>query len=231
MSKNSILVIEDEKSVSRIIELELKHQGYKVDLAFDGKEGLIKIAKNEYDLVLLDIMIPEISGIAVCREVRKSSDIPIIMLTAKGKTVDKVIGLDAGADDYITKPFSVEELLARIRANLRRTSQSNNTTTLLKAKDLVMDLEKYKVFRSDLVIELRKKEFDLLEYLIRNKDIVLSRGQILENVWGYDYSVDTNVVDVYVRYLRSKIDDQFEDKLIHTIRGVGYILREYENEK
>ena len=155
---------------------------------------------------------------------------PIIMLTAKDDIYDKITGLDMGADDYMTKPFAIEELLARIRANLRRKNEETQIT-MLKIKDLIMNLEKHQVTRAGKIIELRKKEYDLLEYLIRNKEIVLTRDQMLENVWGYEYSGDTNVVDVYIRYLRSKIDDAFEDKLIYTVRGVGYAIREHSNEE
>jgi DNA-binding response OmpR family regulator len=221
-----ILIIEDEKNISRFIELELKHEGYITSSESDGRVGLNRFEQNEYNLIILDIMLPGINGIEVCRRIRQSSNVPIIMLTAKDDISDKVIGLDMGADDYMTKPFAIEELLARIRANLRRTCDMNNKSGILKVKDLVMDMEKHQVIRAEKIIELRKKEYDLLEYLIRNKEIVLSREKVLEKVWGYEYLGDTNIVDVYIRYLRSKIDDDFEDKLIHTVRGVGYILKE-----
>lgn len=221
-----ILIIEDEKNISRFIELELKHEGYITSSESDGRVGLNRFEQNEYNLIILDIMLPGINGIEVCRRIRQSSNVPIIMLTAKDDISDKVIGLDMGADDYMTKPFAIEELLARIRVNLRRTCDMNNKSGILKVKDLVMDMEKHQVIRAEKIIELRKKEYDLLEYLIRNKEIVLSREKVLEKVWGYEYLGDTNIVDVYIRYLRSKIDDDFEDKLIHTVRGVGYILKE-----
>jgi Response regulators consisting of a CheY-like receiver domain and a winged-helix DNA-binding domain len=230
LNNTKILVIEDEEKISRFIKLELNHEGYITDIATNGLEGLNKVKEKDYDLIILDIMLPGINGIEVCRQVRQFSDIPIIMLTAKDDIYDKVFGLDMGADDYMTKPFAIEELFARIRANLRRKIDEKHIP-LLKIKDLIMNLEKHQVTRSGKIIELRKKEYDLLEYLIRNKEIALSRDQILEKVWGYEYAGDTNVVDVYIRYLRSKIDDCYEDKLIYTLRGVGYMIREDINEE
>lgn len=229
MDNSKILLVEDEENIARFIKLELNHEGYKTDIATDGLEGIIKIKENNYDLVILDIMLPGINGVEVCRQVRQFSTVPIIMLTAKDGIYDKVSGLDSGADDYITKPFVIEELFARVRANLRRRTLDNHVATL-KVKDLIMDLEKHQVTRNGKIIELRKKEYDLLECLIRNKDIVLSRDQILEKVWGYEYAGDTNIVDVYIRYLRSKIDDSYKDKLIYTVRGVGYMIMERSNE-
>ena len=230
LSNNKILVIEDEENIARFIKLELNHEGYLTDIATNGLEGLSKVKENNYNLIILDIMLPGINGIEVCRRVRQFSEIPIIMLTAKDDIYDKVSGLDMGADDYMTKPFAIEELFARIRANLRRKSDENHISILI-VKDLIMNLEKHQVTRGGKTIELRKKEYDLLEYLIRNKEIVLTRDQILENVWGYEYVGDTNIVDVYIRYLRSKIDDSYEDKLIYTVRGVGYMVMEHSNEE
>lgn len=229
MDTSKILLVEDEENIARFIKLELNHEGYKTDIATDGLECISKVKENNYDLVILDIMLPGINGIEVCRQVRQFSSIPIIMLTAKDDIYDKISGLDSGADDYITKPFVIEELFARVRANLRRRTLDNHVATL-KVKDLIMDLEKHQVARNGKIIELRKKEYNLLECLIRNKDIVLSRDQILEKVWGYEYAGDTNIVDVYIRYLRSKIDDSYKDKLIYTVRGVGYMIMEYSNE-
>ncbi|KZL92226.1 response regulator transcription factor [Clostridium magnum] len=229
MDTSKILLVEDEENIARFIKLELNHEGYKTDIATDGLEGISKVKENNYNLVILDIMLPGINGIEVCRQVRQFSSIPIIMLTAKDDIYDKISGLDSGADDYITKPFVIEELFARVRANLRRRTLDNHVATL-KVKDLIMDLEKHQVARNGKIIELRKKEYNLLECLIRNKDIVLSRDQILEKVWGYEYAGDTNIVDVYIRYLRSKIDDSYKDKLIYTVRGVGYMIMEYSNE-
>ncbi|MBU3145214.1 response regulator transcription factor [Clostridium sp. CF012] len=219
-----ILLVEDEKLMSMFVEMELNHEGYDVDLAYDGREGLNSAEENQYDLILLDIMIPGINGIEVCRRIRQSSMVPIIMLTAKGDISDKVLGLDVGANDYLTKPFAIEELLARIRVYERNKSISNNRDEI-KVKDIVMDNRAHNVKRNGKEIELTKKEYDLLEMLLINKDVVLTRSQLIEKVWGYDYIGDTNVVDVFIRYLRSKIDDGFEDKLITTIRGVGYVVK------
>jgi len=219
-----ILLVEDEKLMSMFVEMELTHEGYSVDLAFDGREGLNIAEENQYDLILLDIMIPGINGIEVCRRIRQSSQVPIIMLTAKSDISDKVLGLDVGANDYLTKPFAIEELLARIRVYQRNKAISNNKDEI-KVKDIVMDNKAHKVIRSGIEIELTKKEYDLLEMLLINKNVVLTRARLIEKVWGYDYIGDTNVVDVFIRYLRCKIDDEFEDKLITTIRGVGYVIK------
>ena len=221
-----ILLVEDEKKISRFVELELEHESYEVIVKENGKKALQELENNEFDLVLLDLMLPGIDGIEVCRRLREFSDIPVIMVTAKDGVSDKVEGLDIGADDYITKPFAIEELLARVRALLRRSDESEDRKGLLKIDNLEMDTEKHQVKRNGKSIDLTKKEYDLLEYLLENKKIVISREQLLSNVWGYEYSGETNVVDVYIRYLRSKIDDPFDKKLIHTVRGVGYVLRE-----
>jgi len=230
MPSYKILIIEDEKQIARFLELELKHEGYDVYVCYDGKEGLKKVEKTHPDLILLDIMLPGINGIEVCRKIRQYSNVPIIMVTAKDDIPDKVMGLDSGADDYVTKPFAIEELLARIRAALRKSKQLNIIREVLNIADLSIDTSKRIVKRAGKIIELTKREYDLLEYLVRNKGIVLTREQILENVWGYYYMGDTNVVDVYIRYLRSKVDEGFKTKLIHTVRGVGYKCEEKENE-
>jgi len=219
-----ILLVEDEKLMSMFIEMELDHEGYEVDAVRDGLEALKISQRNDYDLVLLDVMIPVISGIEVCKEIRQSSQVPIIMLTAKSDIADKVLGLDVGANDYLTKPFAIEELLARIRVYQRNKFISNNPNQI-KVKDVIMDNKAHKVTRSGTEIELTKKEYDLLEILLINKNVVLTRAQLIENVWGYDYMGDTNVVDVFIKYLRNKIDDGFEDKFISTIRGVGYVVK------
>lgn len=224
-----ILIIEDEIKIARFLELELNYEGYKVEKVHDGREGLDKAKEGDYDLILLDIMLPSMNGIEVLRRIRQNSEIPIIMLTAKDGTMDKVTGLDMGADDYVTKPFEIEELLARIRVALKRKGvQKATTSNVLQIGALTVDLEKYNVTYKEEEIELTKREFDLLVYLVENKNIALSREKIVETVWGYDYFGDTNVVDVYIRYLRSKIDDKFNLKLIYTVRGVGYIIK---NEK
>lgn len=230
MDTVKILVIEDEKQIARFIELELLHEGYMVEIEHDGRGGLRKVEENEPDLILLDIMLPGINGMEVCRRIRQFSEVPIIMLTARDETTDKVMGLDLGANDYITKPFVIEELLARVRAALRKRGQPQQLQKSLVVGDLRMDMSKHQVFRGNEAIDLTKKEYNLLEYLLKNKGIVLTRNQILENVWGYDYAGDTNVVDVYIRYLRSKVDDAHDTRLIQTVRGVGYALREEKNE-
>jgi DNA-binding response OmpR family regulator len=224
MSEN-ILIIEDDTQIARFIELELTHEGYQVDKIDNGYDGLNKIKENDYDLLLLDLMLPGINGIEICNKIRDFSDLPIIMLTAKSELEDKVKGLDTGADDYLTKPFEIEELLARIRALLRRKKGDVESANILKIDDLEVNLDAHTVKRENKKIELTKKEYDLLVYLIENEGIVVSRDKLLNNVWGYDYTGETNIVDVYIRYLRSKIDDPFENKLIQTVRGVGYVLR------
>ncbi|WP_298838024.1 response regulator transcription factor [Clostridium sp.] len=219
-----ILLVEDERLMSTFIEMELSHEGYKVDVAYDGREGLNIAEENEYNLILLDVMLPGLNGIEVCRRIRQLSLVPVIMLTAKSDISDKVVGLDAGANDYLTKPFEIEELLARIRVYQRGTSIGNKNDEI-KVKDIVMNNKAHNVKRGGKEIELTKKEFDLLEILLINKNVVLTRAQLIEKVWGYDYIGDTNVVDVFIRYLRCKIDDGFEDKIITTVRGVGYVIK------
>ena len=221
-----ILLVEDEEKLARFVELELKHEGYAVDKAFDGREGLEKAEGGGYDLLLLDIMLPGLNGLEVLRRLRKSSAVPVIMLTARDAVMDKVTGLDMGADDYITKPFSIEELLARIRAALRKQSAQKKEDGTLSCADLTVDVSRHRVTRGGREIELTGREFALLQYFMENKTLVLSRDQLLEQVWGYGYLGETNVVDVYVRYLRNKIDDGFEPKLLQTVRGVGYVLRD-----
>ncbi|HEY5587226.1 MAG TPA: response regulator transcription factor [Ruminiclostridium sp.] len=226
MDNPKILIIEDEKQIARFLELELSHEGYIVDIAYDGRTGLEKaIAENQYALILLDIMLPGINGIEVLRRLRQVKGTPVIMLTARDEVTDKVMGLDTGADDYVTKPFIIEELLARIRAALRKNDLNKQNIDLLKISDLELNTARHEVKRAGKIIDLTKKEYDLLEYLIRNKGLVLTRNQILENVWGFEYAGDTNVVDVYIRYLRSKIDEGYDKKLIQTIRGVGYSMK------
>ncbi len=224
MKDFKILLVEDEKLMSMFVEMELNHEGYKVHVAWDGREALNMVEKDEYDLILLDIMIPGINGIEVCRRIRLFTMVPIIMLTAKSDLSDKVLGLDVGANDYLTKPFAIEELLARIRVYERNKSISNNRDEI-SVKDVVMDNRAHNIKRNGKEIDLTKKEYYLLEMLLINKDVVLTRAQIIEEVWGYDYMGDTNVVDVFIRYLRSKIDDEFQDKLITTVRGVGYVVK------
>ncbi|WP_434282603.1 response regulator transcription factor [Clostridium botulinum] len=225
MKSFKILLVEDEEQMSMFIEMELTHEGYKVDIAYDGREALEKVENTEYQLILLDIMIPGLNGIEVCRRIRQFSCIPIIMLTAKSDVSDKVLGLDVGANDYLTKPFAIEELLARIRV-YEREKLVKSKFDEIKVKDIVMDNKTHQVWRAGREIELTKKEYDLLEKLLINKNIVLTRERLIEEVWGYDYVGDTNVVDVFIRYLRSKIDNGSKEKLITTIRGVGYVIKD-----
>lgn len=221
-----ILIVEDEKKIARFLELELQHEGYEVAIAGDGRTGLEKALSWQPDLMILDLMLPELSGIEVCRRLRHESDVPIIMLTAKDDVSDKVMGLDMGADDYMTKPFAIEELLARIRVGLkkRRIGDAPSVATCLIAGGLRLDPGSYTVTFDGKPLSLTKKEFDLLHYLMAHKGQAVTRDTLLSDVWGYDYAGDTNVVDVYIRYLRHKIDDPLGIKTIHTIRAVGYMF-------
>lgn len=226
MAGERLLIIEDEVKIARFVELELDHEGYTVELAHDGRKGLEMAVQGVYDLIILDVMLPSLNGMEVLRRIRHSLDTPVIMLTAKDEITDKVMGLDMGADDYITKPFAIEELLARIRSALKRRNHSGSrNSSKIEAGPLVIDLDRHMVSFQDVSIDLTKKEYDLLKYLVDNRNIVLTRDKIVETVWGYDYLGDTNIVDVYIRYLRGKIDDRFNVKLIHTLRGVGYIFK------
>ena len=229
MSKK-ILLIEDEVKLARFVEIELKYEGYDVKVCHDGRDGFEEFQNENYDLILLDLMLPGLNGIEICRRIRKLSDIPIIMLTAKDEVIDKVAGLDSGADDYVTKPFAIEELLARMRVALKRVRPEPVVKNIYTCEDLVIDDDKHLVKVGENVVDLTKKEYDLLLYLLKSKNIVLSREQILNQVWGYNYIGETNVVDVYIRYLRSKIDEPFNKKFIHTIRGVGYYIKDYEQD-
>lgn len=220
-----ILVVEDERDLNRVISKRLMKEGYSVDSCYDGEEALDYIDAGEFDAVILDIMMPKLNGIEVVKTMRaKKNTTPVLFLTAKDSISDRVTGLDAGAEDYLVKPFAFEELLARIRVMLRK--QANEVTNIFNAGDLHVDIAIRQVWRGSDSIDLSAKEFDILEYLIRNKGIVLSREKIENHVWNFDYSGGTNVVDVYIRYLRKKIDDPYKSKLIHTIRGEGYVLRE-----
>ena len=222
-----VLVVEDEEKIARFIELELIHEGYKVIKVNNGREGLEIAEKGEVDLVLLDVMLPELNGLEVLRRLRKTSDIPVIMLTARDAVMDKVSGLDAGADDYITKPFAIEELLARIRTALKkRIVTVKKDEDVIKCGLLSLDKMKHKVMYDNNEIELTNREFMLLKILIENKNIVLTRDVLIEKACGYDYIGETNVIDVYIRFLRTKIDDVFNTKIITTVRGVGYVIKD-----
>ncbi len=220
-----ILVVEDEQSLNRIITKRLEKEGYSVDSCYDGEEALYYLEVGEFDAVILDIMIPKIDGFNVLNTIRaKKIETPVLFLTARDSVDDRVKGLDLGADDYLVKPFAFDELLARIRVMVRK--KAGNVTNVFEISDLTVDINSRRVWRSSDEITLSAKEFDVLEYLIRNKDIVLSREKIESHIWNFDYSGGSNVIDVYIRYLRKKIDDPYEKKLIHTIRGAGYVLRE-----
>ncbi|MFB2981372.1 response regulator transcription factor [Microseira sp. BLCC-F43] len=220
-----ILLIEDEVKLARFVEIELTYEGYRVSVKNDGLEGLVAARELHPDIILLDWGLPGLTGVEICRRLRSTGDkVPIILLTAKDEISDRVAGLDAGADDYVVKPFSIEELLARVRAHLRRTQEPN--PDVLKFADLSLNRSTREVFRGDRSIELTAKEFDLLEYLLAHPRQVLTRDQILEKVWGYDFMGDSNIIEVYIRYLRLKLETDNAPRLIHTVRGVGYSLRE-----
>lgn len=226
MERKKVILIEDEVKLARFVELELRYEGYDVTVCHDGREGLQMVTDGNYDMILLDLMLPGLAGIEICRRVRKFSNVPIIMLTAKDETMDKVAGLDSGADDYLTKPFAIEELLARMRVAFKHAHAGGAKKVILEVQGLEIDTDKRMVTVNGTVVDLTKKEYELLLYLVQNKNIVLSREQILNEVWGYSYIGETNVVDVYIRYLRSKIDEAFGIKYIHTIRGVGYYVKD-----
>ena len=229
-----ILLVEDEEKMARMIELELVHEGYKVVKAYDGAAGLKLAESGGFSLILLDVMLPGLNGIEVLRRLRRTANTPVILLTARDAVMDKVSGLDTGADDYVTKPFVIEELLARIRAGLRKGAAQSESRlddvqlSVYTAADdeLIMDVDRHEVKVRGEIVDLTLREFSLLQHLLENKGKVLSRDALLEKVWGYDYVGETNAVDVYVRFLRSKIDEKFTIKLIHTVRGIGYQIRE-----
>ncbi|PKR78432.1 DNA-binding response regulator [Halalkalibacillus sediminis] len=233
MSHQSILIVEDEEKIARVLELELTYEGYQIEKASSGYDALEKYREQAWDLILLDIMLPEMSGVELLRRIRKDdTSTPVILLTAKDSIEDKVTGLDIGANDYVTKPFQIEELLARIRAALRMRQTEQETGEWLEFADLKLNESTREVYRNDQLIELTPREFDLLVYFMNNQRHVLNREQILDAVWGFEYYGDTNVVDVYIRYLRKKVDGGFERDLIHTVRGVGYVLKDaYETKK
>ncbi len=220
-----ILLVEDEVKLARFVELELSSEGYRISVAHDGMTGLTLARESSPELVILDWMLPGLSGVEICRRLRATGNkVPIILLTAKDEVSDRVTGLDAGADDYVVKPFSIEELLARVRAHLRRTQEPDQD--VLQFEDLSLNRRTRQVLRGQRAIELTAKEFDLLDYLLTHPRQVYTRDQILEHVWGYDFVGDSNVIEVYVRYLRLKLEENNEKRMIHTVRGVGYVLRE-----
>ncbi|MCU0566026.1 MAG: response regulator transcription factor [Oculatellaceae cyanobacterium Prado106] len=222
---NRILIVEDEVNLARLVEMELTLEGYEVKVANDGLSGLTLARESAPDLAILDWMMPGMTGVEICRRLRATGiKIPVILLTAKEDVSDRVAGLDAGADDYVVKPFKIEELLARVRAHLRRTQETN--PDLLQFSDLSLNRKTREVFRNGRAIELTAKEFELLDYLLSHPRQVITRDQILEKVWGYDFMGDSNIIEVYVRYLRLKLEEQQEKRLIQTVRGVGYVLRD-----
>lgn len=225
MEKESILLVEDEVNVIQFMQLELEHEGYEVTTAKDGEEAMARFQEKEWSVILLDWMLPKLDGLEVCRRIRKTSQVPIIILTARDYVGDKILGLDRGADDYITKPFEIEELLARIRAVLRRVQAQGEKEDRLVIENLEVNLKSRRVTREGNEIELTQREFDLLVFLMKHEGEALSREWLLSAVWGYDFAGETNVVDVYIRYLRNKLDRDYEPTLIHTVRGIGYILR------
>ncbi len=226
-----VLIIEDEKNLARFVELELQHEGMETEVHYDGRSGLEAALDEdkEFDLILLDLMLPELNGLDVARRIRQHSNIPIMMMTARDSTIDQVSGFDHGADDYITKPFEIEELLARIRALSRRINIENEKNrvqqTTLKYRDLVIEKENRVVRRGDEIIELTKREYELLVELMSNLNVVLSRETLLNSVWEYEKEIETNIVDVYIRYLRNKLDKPNGDSYIQTVRGMGYVMR------
>ena len=218
-----ILIIEDEKNISSFVKMELEFEGYSTVVIEDGKEGLHTALDNEFDLILLDLMLPGLNGLEVCRRLKREKNTPIIMLSARDSVMDKVTGLQTGADDYIAKPFAIEELLARIQVVFRR--ESSNNSQVIIFKNITIDSESHIVKKGNEELNLTNKEYELLLYLMKNKDKVLSRYTLLENIWGYDYEAETNVIDVYIRYLRNKLSSEDKEEYIQTVRSVGYVMR------
>ncbi|MCU9812334.1 response regulator transcription factor [Paraclostridium sp. AKS81] len=223
ISYEKILIIEDEKNISSFVKMELEFEGYTTQVIEDGKQGLDEAINKDYDLILLDLMLPSLNGIEICRRLKKEKNTPIIMLSAKDSVMDKVSGLQMGADDYVSKPFAIEELLARIQVVFRRENNANSKT--LNFKDLSINIESRLVKKGDKELNLTNKEYELLLYLMENKEKVISRLILLESVWGYNYETETNVVDVYVRHLRNKLDTEDKEEYIKTVRSIGYVMR------
>lgn len=218
-----ILIIEDEKNISSFVKMELEFEGYITQVIEDGKQGLDEAINKDYDLILLDLMLPSLNGIEICRRIKKEKNTPIIMLSAKDSVMDKVSGLQMGADDYVSKPFAIEELLARIQVVFRR--DNNLNSKILNFKDLSINTESRLVKKGDEELSLTNKEYELLLYLMENKEKVIPRFSLLESVWGYNYETETNVVDVYVRHLRNKLDTEDKEEYIKTVRSIGYVMR------
>lgn len=225
MARERILIIEDEARIAQFVERGLIYEGYRVNVARDGQSGLGVARDNPPDLVILDWMLPGLDGLEVCKRLRAASDVPILMLTAKDDIKDRVVGLDAGADDYLVKPFSIDELMARVRALFRRSTPASRPE-ILRFGELSLDTGTHRAYRNDRAIDLTAKEYELLELFMRNPRQVLTRDVIFDRVWGYDFGGESNIIEVYVRYLRQKTEQEDESRLIHTVRGVGYVLRE-----
>lgn len=228
--KPRILIIEDEKNLARFVDLELKHEGYETDIRYDGRSGLEAALDEDWDVILLDLMLPELNGLEVCRRIRPLKDTPIIIMTARDSVMDRVAGLDQGADDYIVKPFAIEELLARLRALFRRIQSDqekrNQEQPTVHYRNLTIEKANRIVKRGDEVVDLTKREYELLLFLMENINTVMSREVLLDKVWGYTSEVETNVVDVYIRYIRNKLDVPGQDSYIQTVRGTGYVMRD-----
>ncbi|MDZ4771107.1 MAG: response regulator transcription factor [Chloroflexota bacterium] len=227
MSGERILLVEDEARIAQFVERALIYEGYRVSVARDGQTGLSSARDNPPDLVVLDWMLPGLDGLEVCKRLRAAGDVPILMLTAKDELRDRVQGLDAGADDYLVKPFEIDELTARVRALFRR-STPQSKPEVLRFADLALDTGTHRAYRGDRAIDLTAKEYELLELFMRNPRQVLTRDVIFDRVWGYDFGGESNIIEVYVRYLRQKTEQSEEARLVHTVRGVGYVLREEE---
>ena len=225
--KPKIFIVEDERQIARFLQIDLEKEGFDTATEKNGRRAYERIIQEKYDVVLLDVMLPDMDGMEICRRVREISDVPIIMLTARDNVKDKVNGLDLGANDYVTKPFSTEEVIARIRGILRRRNEvPRNEENRLVVGGIILYPDRYEVRANGELVELTHREFELLQYLVANKPNVLTRDQILQKVWGYDFLGNTNVVDVYISYLRSKVEDKINERHIHTIRGVGYACRD-----
>ncbi len=225
VARERILIIEDEARIAQFVERGLIYEGYRVSVARDGQTGLVAARDNPPDLVILDWMLPGLDGLEVCKRLRAAGDMPILMLTAKDDIRDRVVGLDAGADDYLVKPFSIDELIARVRALFRRATPTSRPE-VLRFDDLSLDTGTYRAYRNERAIDLTAKEYELLELFLRNPRQVLTRDVIFDRIWGYDFGGESNIIEVYVRYLRQKIEGEADSRLIHTVRGVGYVLRE-----
>ncbi|SDW82124.1 DNA-binding response regulator, OmpR family, contains REC and winged-helix (wHTH) domain [Marininema mesophilum] len=225
--EKKVLIIEDEANLARFLELEFIHEGWTVETAFEGRVGLQRSLEDRWDIIVLDVMLPDLSGVEVCRRIRGESSVPVMLLTARDAIPDRVSGLDAGADDYMTKPFAIEELFARVRALLRRKEPREGKVLINGPCRLLLEQRRALCYEKD--VRLTAREFDLLVFLMKNRDRVMGREQILDQVWGFDYAGDTNLVDVYIRYLRNKLSQEGVTDLIETVRGVGYVIRGLED--